>query len=384
MRNANSALNVMRALAATVVCLGHVRGYLLVPREDAPSSIVTTISYALTSMGHGAVMIFFVLSGFFVGGSVLRSRAGGRFIWPTYLIARGVRLWVVLLPALVLTLLLDRIGTALYPASKGYGPGSDAVTRGGPPEFFGNAFFLQSWLVEPYGSNGALWSLAFEWAYYLLFPLLLVLFARRTAVVTRLLVGCLVAVVATLGGPSALVLFSAWILGAAAAWQQERLARLITGLPPVTLVTSRLVAVALTIGAMALDKAQGGSPDRVTTGTLLCGLCATALVALFITDAEPRSRPAKFALMFTSTRLAESSYSLYAYHLPVLLMIATALTPSGDPRRFEPDAFGWGLVALVTLALIAGGWIFAQASEVHYPSVRARVEGLILRKGART
>src|SRR4051794_10213043 len=99
----NRALNVLRAAAAITVCVGHVRAYLLKPLEGNDFGAITSVMYALTSLGHGAVMVFFVLSGYFVGGSVLRGQARGTFRWSTYLTARTLRLWLVLGPAPCLT-----------------------------------------------------------------------------------------------------------------------------------------------------------------------------------------------------------------------------------------------------------------------------------------
>jgi peptidoglycan/LPS O-acetylase OafA/YrhL len=49
--------------------MGHLRNAMLVDyAELVHPSIAIKIFYAITSFGHQAVMIFFVLSGYFVGG----------------------------------------------------------------------------------------------------------------------------------------------------------------------------------------------------------------------------------------------------------------------------------------------------------------------------
>src|ERR1039458_8382680 len=53
---------------------------------------------------------FFVLSGYLVGGSVLRSVRTGSWSWRAYLLGRLSRLYVVLLPALLLGGALDWLG----------------------------------------------------------------------------------------------------------------------------------------------------------------------------------------------------------------------------------------------------------------------------------
>ena len=42
----------------------------------------------------------------------------------------------------------------------------------GLPTLLGNLAFLQDFFARPYGSNGPLWSLSYEFWFYLVFPLL--------------------------------------------------------------------------------------------------------------------------------------------------------------------------------------------------------------------
>jgi peptidoglycan/LPS O-acetylase OafA/YrhL len=75
-------LDTMRGLAALVVALGHARGLSLpsftggsVSPEGAAQQATT--SAGQLSIGHEAVMVFFVLSGYLVGGSVLKALSAG-------------------------------------------------------------------------------------------------------------------------------------------------------------------------------------------------------------------------------------------------------------------------------------------------------------------
>jgi Acyltransferase family len=132
-------------------------------------------------------MVFFVLSGFWVGGAVLAKIRDGRFRVGGYARDRLVRLWLVLLPALALTAVLDLTGRWWFPASTIYS---------GDPEFhnvvpvspaamsvataLGNAAFLQHAWVPPFGTDTPLWSLAYEFWYYALFPCMVLLLRRST------------------------------------------------------------------------------------------------------------------------------------------------------------------------------------------------------------
>ena len=71
---------------------------------------LTVAAYLVSGLGHQWVIVFFVLSGYLVGGSVLRSVRTGSWSWRAYLLARLSRLYVVLLPALLLGGALDWLG----------------------------------------------------------------------------------------------------------------------------------------------------------------------------------------------------------------------------------------------------------------------------------
>jgi peptidoglycan/LPS O-acetylase OafA/YrhL len=171
-------LDWARALAALAVCVSHIRNLLL--QDYTPGlGAAGKAFYFVTNYGHSAVIVFFVLSGFFVGGSVLRASGESRFSWGSYLADRGTRLWIVLLPALVVTLLWDKTGLLLghggfYAGTEGNADQTaNVASQLGLATFICNGAFLQTIVCPTYGSNGPLWSLANEFWYYLWFPALL-------------------------------------------------------------------------------------------------------------------------------------------------------------------------------------------------------------------
>src|SRR5260370_10212961 len=114
-------LDLIRGVSALAVMLGHVRGLFFL---DFPfltdKSLMYRALYAVTGFGHQAVMIFFVLSGYFIGMSVIDSVAGQRWSWRVYLVNRLTRLQLVLFPALLLGAVWDQIGLRLPQASSFY------------------------------------------------------------------------------------------------------------------------------------------------------------------------------------------------------------------------------------------------------------------------
>ena len=73
--------------------VGHVRGLFFIDYSyiSNPSLVHKTL-YALTGFGNQAVMVFFVLSGYFIGTSVCESLDARRWSWRVYLVNRLTRL----------------------------------------------------------------------------------------------------------------------------------------------------------------------------------------------------------------------------------------------------------------------------------------------------
>ncbi|HEV2644429.1 MAG TPA: acyltransferase family protein [Candidatus Elarobacter sp.] len=82
-------LDAARTLAALAVVAQHARTYLFVgPKALRDPSRAVRAFYFLTGFGHEAVMVFFVLSGFLVGGSALSAIERDRWSWSDYLVKR--------------------------------------------------------------------------------------------------------------------------------------------------------------------------------------------------------------------------------------------------------------------------------------------------------
>jgi len=92
-----------------------------VPFPDVSNkSVAARVFYAATGIGHLAVMVFFVLSGYLVGGRLLARYCSGNASIPRYLLDRFTRLYIVLIPALLITALFDRIGVGAFNANGVY------------------------------------------------------------------------------------------------------------------------------------------------------------------------------------------------------------------------------------------------------------------------
>ena len=196
-------LDLARGLAALAVCADHLRAFFFVDwPQAADRGWFNAVFYLVTAYGHQAVIVFFVLSGFFVAGSVTSACLEGGWSWPKYAATRLTRLWIVLLPALAATALLDYAGRALCHGAGYDGTLMHLVTSGpaayrpvalGLKTFLGNLFFLQTVSVPYYGTNAPLWSLANEFWYYALFPLGLIALRGGPRRLLHAVLFCLVA-----------------------------------------------------------------------------------------------------------------------------------------------------------------------------------------------
>ena len=218
-------LDLLRGVAALLVLLEHWRNLLFIDYPQLPLSLRhwLLLPYLLCSAGHQAVIIFFVMSGYLISASVFRMIDRSTWTWPLYLTHRLLRLWVVLIPGLLLCTLWDNIGVHSSLTAAVYGGYSnnhithDIRATLNLPTFLGNLVFLQGIVTNSYGSDGALWSLAYEFWYYILFPLGLFALRRQTKTSFRLLFLVLFALVAWFVYPWILLYFPIWLTGTALA-----------------------------------------------------------------------------------------------------------------------------------------------------------------------
>src|SRR5262249_49191948 len=114
-------LDTARWIAAFAVVLSHARNFLLLDWTDVTHrSAVYGAFYFASGFGHIAVIVFFVLSGYLVGGKAFEALREARFSVRRYLVDRLSRLYPPLLLALVLTAACDFVGLAFFNAQGFY------------------------------------------------------------------------------------------------------------------------------------------------------------------------------------------------------------------------------------------------------------------------
>lgn len=340
------AIDLLRAASALLVMLGHERNLLFVDGGQVlHSNPAISALYFMTGFGHSAVVIFFVLSGYLVGGPAGSAIGQGKFSIRDYYMNRLVRLWVVLLPALALGAAFDHVGIAAGGVTGRYGGQSGSNLVAGVPDLslltaIGNALFLQTILVPTFGSNSALWSLANEFWYYALFPLLATPFIKRSM---KSAVGCTLALLLTaLLGTKIVSGGIIWLFGALA-WRLRR-----HEMEPRIRNAACLVATLLCLAWLFAIRTNAVPIDSHNVTDLILGVLVAVMMVFLPAEAGPPHVKSKVwrSLRHGATLLSTFSYSMYLVHLPLLFLLVELTFPG---RRLQPDLPG--CLAFLALAV---------------------------------
>lgn len=380
-------LDMVRGLAAMTVFIGHVRQVFFVPWEQLPHhSTPWMLFYFITALGHQAVVVFFVLSGFFIGWAVISAWRDGRWSWRSYAMRRLTRLGVVLLPALLLALLWDQIGVLLWGASTAYNGGRPYETvlhfnvrhNLTLSAFIGNLFFLQDIRVPWFGSDAPLWSLSYEFWYYLLFPLMAgAVFVKPKRWRSVFAIASVIVLIWV--GRTIAAYYLVWLLGVAivlaALWFRSRGWHV----PRIMLVPTGLLFAAGIVVAERRLIAHGAD-------AVLAVFCALFLAAVVLSPASRSSAtrrwaaPAWAVYQTVARRLAGISYTLYLVHLPPLVFLRAAVD---DTTPWLPDARHLAVAGLFGVAVLAFAFLVASVTEARTDSVRRWLERTVPALAAR-
>lgn len=290
------ALDLLRGSAALAVFLCHVRGASFVEFGALPVSQQTTtvaILFALTRMGHEAVLVFFVLSGFLVGGPAIKRALQQQFDTEAYAIDRVTRIFVPLLPTCLLTV-------TIY-----------SFAFNGRPDWLQvgmNVIGLNDVFGVTLPINAPLWSLAYEiWFYVFAGAAAYMLSSHKINAAALVALLCSITI---LSGSRILYLLF-WCLGAASvfalSWSHKS-ARAIAGL------------FCFLIGCASYETAAASrsfaniaiTPMWVSETLVSIGVCL-ALPFFCTSNASDVLQPIHKLVL----GLSRMSYSLYLIHYPL-------------------------------------------------------------------
>lgn len=345
-----SLLDTVRWASALMVCVGHVWGL----------TVIWDFSYLgklVQASPHSAVVLFFVISGYLVGGGALREHLAGTFEFRRYAISRFARIYIVLIPAILLTLALDGLAWTIDPTSPIYASSQENPMGEVPPfERYGlgniiaSLFCLEGFAGLSMGSNFPLWSLGFEWVFYFTGPAVLLASDAVAARIGRPVWLCRVAgvlcVATLLVASHKFYLSLLWLI-----WNSSAFVR--------------------------IAAERGWGPERWRwLGLPVCafGFLIAPIIGYRLADPFIGFGFAFFLSAYSATErgfhprfdrfLADRSYSLYVIHLPIaaflwlILNRAGILAWGGVPAG--PAAWGANLLILAVVATVVSlfHWLF--------------------------
>jgi peptidoglycan/LPS O-acetylase OafA/YrhL len=331
-------LDLVRIVSCAVVVLSHLgHGHL-----------IGGILWPFTFMGNEAVMVFFVMSGFVIA----HVSAQVETKLEQYVAARLARLYSVILPAMLLTLVLDGLGARLDPADY-------ARAWGSPEHGLAMAYVLsaamlnQSWAwSQHFGSNGAYWSIPYEFWYYFIFGTATYLRGKQRIV--WLLIGLIFA------GPKILLLMPVWLLGVGVYWAAQRRPLQRHG----ALLAATSLGVVLWMLYVDFSSAgrngfMGMKPDSLIWQYTV-GLC----LALHLYGMSQAARHLALPLGFATRPIryvAGGTLAIYLFHLPILEFLH-AVTVSFGRFWFTPVLM---LLVPFVFSLTVGRWCEARKRTIR-------------------
>ncbi len=332
-------LHHVRWLSALVVLFGHTRNFIFVPYSliEQPTWFDKSF-YAITNLQDEAVLCFFAISGYLIGGKLVRHAAQGHMPVGRYVLDRMTRLYCVLLPTFALIILADSIG---------------ACNLNGPNGWIGNLMFGQDLFVETTSCNIPLWSLANEFWYYLLGLLATILWLRRDWTVLALTISIVIVlgVADHVDNHHVLFYFPMWAVGVLLLWSGQ----LSRWVPPLRISSVLFIVTLLISRSHILDSFY----------LLVDFLIAAALCLLLASIQIGQISP---FMLRTGRCMAAFSYSLYLIHWPILKLINHQLLGIHNHTPDEPASFA--LFMGVIGVCIVCAYFFALLTERHTPHVR--------------
>ncbi|MDQ1832174.1 acyltransferase family protein [Massilia scottii] len=362
-------ISLLRGLAAIQVAAAHLRSEFFpgLRTLENPALWYQGLAF-LTGFAHQAVVVFFLISGWLVGGSLLNKLGQPQAI-TLFAIDRITRLWTVLLPTFVLILAAGIASGVIDPRAPDFSPANDYSVAA----LAGNLVGLQTIVVPEFGGNFPLWSLSNETWYYVMFPLLLMCVAASSGVRRALAASALLLVGALL--PVEMVLyFTIWLLGAAFSR-----VRVECGAP---LRMMMLVVLAIASVVFRLK----GSNDDMVFASYPQDLLLSVLFLLFLSSTvTPLPRAQKFVVPLhrVAVFFSNFSFTLYVVHVPVLGIIGyLGMTLFGCRQMTANSLADLGVYLAMLAVVLVSAYGFYLMFEARTYAVRRWVKNLLMGKEA--
>lgn len=354
-KDRNILFDLIRGTSAIIVLISHLRNVMF---EDfntiiEKSNYLVSFFYFITSLGHDSVIVFFVLSGYFVGGSVISKKENFKF--SPYFLARISRIWTVLLPSLLITFIIDKF--IFYHNPSIINGDYLSVLHSGPESnysislinFFSNTFFLQTIFSPVYGTNGPLWSLSNEFWYYILFPTIFIfLIKNKHKLFYKLINLCVIIIIVGLIH-NKIEGFIIWMLGVLVFWvySKEYVFKNIAIQYLLIILSSLLWGFSIVFSKI------NSSDNLLISNDLLIGI-SFSIFLIAVKNSKLFMIKNIFLKKF-SLFLSEISFSMYLVHFPIVILIFSFFYKD---NKQELSFYNFIIFTLITFLLIIISYIF--------------------------
>ncbi len=362
-----SFLDLSRWAAAAIVFISHLRNPLFLSYgyiDPDEINIFIQIWYFITGWAGEGVIIFFVLSGLLVGASGYEKISIGKFSSRNYLIDRVSRLYVAIIPALILSYIFDYFGSTFF-SNVGFWDHSHPMinekidsasfeSKLNFENFTANFFMLQHFFFDTLGSNSPLWTISAEFWFYIIFGVFGLLKLGQSKKITVLL--CFfIFIFLYFFGLEFIHLLGYWLVGVFAG-----------AIKPNNIIKP-FYAFLLVLSALVFSRIFINSSSSSLEVAIINYMVAISYGLLIL---SMRGKKIDYLIKFASVNkfLASFSFSLYLLHFPLMLFMLAVLSNfqyfSQVAFGYSPaDSIGLGIYFLLIILICLFSYIFSLFTE---------------------
>lgn len=350
-------IDVLRFIAALMVVFCHSRNDFFLPYGELESSQQTPFAmafYALGRLGHEAVVVFFVLSGFLVGGWGVKRIFNGSFDLKNYVIDRGVRIYLPLISSILLFLVTCIILHQPF----------DVVCA------LGNLLNLQESFIPPL--VGPFWSLAYEMWFYISIAAFYLIIRNTKGKWLGLSMMGMIGVVFVSGLD--FFYFFLWLLGAFSfLTMPKKCNKIVLIASGVLMVLAMALTQILSESHSISIQLSGISNYKLAELLLACSIC------LFIQQIVLSPPRRKFGVWIEKHigGMAQFSYTLYLSHRIFFLLLFATIYEKGVGQFKGHDLLVYFSFFVISVFLC---WLFYLVTERYTPQLKKIIKDRVLKR----